>query len=112
MRPQPNNSTTANNADTSRNATQSQHGAYMRPPPRSANQTTTVNNTGTFHRANLSHINQGNYGTVNQGNTYRAEMFKGASNFEIRGGEFNNVGRDMNKMICALLFNMISFPGV
>ena len=29
---------------------------------------TTINNTGTFHDSNLSHIDQGNYGTVNHGN--------------------------------------------
>ena len=28
---------------------------------------TTVNNAGVFHNPNLSHVNQGNYSTVNQG---------------------------------------------
>jgi hypothetical protein len=67
-----------------------------RPQPVSDNRTTT-NNSGTFHGSNLSNINQGNHGTVNQGNNYKQEMFKDARDFKIHGGEFNNIGRDMNK---------------
>jgi len=67
-----------------------------RPQP-SDSMTTTVNNSGTFHRSNLSHVNQGDHGTVNQGNNYKQEMFKYATDFKIHDAEFNNVVRDLNK---------------
>jgi len=72
-----------------------QYKADIRPQQ---NRTTTVNNSGVFHDSNLSHVNQGDHGTVNQGNSYNQEMFGNARNFEIHGSEFNNVQRDMNKM--------------
>jgi len=59
---------------------------------------TTVTNSGSFVDSILSHIHQGNDGTVNQGNNYGNSMFGGASDFKIHGSEFNNVARDMNKM--------------
>jgi hypothetical protein len=40
----------------------------------------TMNNTGTFHDSNLSHVSQGDYGTFNQGNI-----------FHVRGGMVQHV---------------------
>jgi len=77
----------------------SQHKAEPSSQPKSDNSTTTVNNSGTFHNSNLSHIKQGDHGTVHQGDNYTQEMFKNARDFKIHGAEFNNVARDMNKTI-------------
>jgi hypothetical protein len=44
----------------------------------------TMNNTGTFHDSNLSHVNQGDYGTFTQGNSYH-------NTFNVRGGMVQHV---------------------
>jgi len=38
-----------------------------------------VNNAGVFHDSNLSHVNQGNYSTFNQGSTISGNTFVNAN---------------------------------
>jgi len=74
-----------------------QRKANERIPQLQGGNTTNVNNSGTFSNCNLSHITQRDNGTVNQVTNYKNEMFRNASGFNIHGGEFNNIGRNMNK---------------
>ena len=51
---------------------------------------TTVNNAGIFHGSNLLHVNQGDYGTFTQGNSFSI----GRNFFNVSGGTVQNVNED------------------
>ena len=53
---------------------------------------TAVNNNGAFHDSNLFHVNQGDYGTVSQGNTFSVNYNRNV--FNVAGGMVQNLNED------------------